>query len=46
MIKSACSFFGHREIKVTRKIKKELYDSIEDLIVNDNRKKPDSKKHL
>lgn len=31
-----CSFFGHREIVKTAELKNKLYESIENLITNDD----------
>lgn len=35
MIQKTCCFFGHREIVETEKLKKEVYDTIVNLIVNE-----------
>ena len=32
----SCSFFGHRDIIITDKLKQKVNDTIENLIVNDN----------
>lgn len=33
---NACAFFGHKEIKISDRLKKELCDEIERLIVYEN----------